>query len=145
MQPAAVNRPNVTLSWMPPGSGPAPTAYAIVASLSPDGPTVATLPVGTLTSVLVQAPDGVYFVRVFAAVAGTAIPSNQVAVLMAPPPPPTAPLGLGATVMGSTITLSWSPPANAAVAPVQTYVIEADSAPGLVNLPSFATGDSGTT
>ena len=142
--PAAISRPYVTLAWTPPVSGPAPTAYTIVASASPDGPPIATLPAGLLTSVLVQAPDGGYFVRVIASVAGTTIPSNQIAVVVAPPPAPTAPLALGATVNGSSITLTWSAPANVAAAPVRTYVVEAGSAPGLVNLANFATGNAAT-
>ena len=144
MQPAIINRPNVTLTWTPPASGPAPTAYTIVASSSPDGPSIASLSVGTQTSVLVQAPDGTYYVRVVVTVGGTTIPSNEIAVVVAPSPAPTAPLGLGATVDGSIVTLAWGPPANGAVAPVLTYVIEAGSALGSSNLANFATGSTVT-
>jgi large repetitive protein len=132
----------VTLAWAPPTSGPAPSAYTVVASLSPEGPLVATLPVGLQTSVVVPAPDGTYYVRVVATVAGTTIPSNQIAVVVGPTPVPSAPLALGATVTGSTFILAWSPPANVSVAPVQTYVIEAGTAIGLTNLANFATGSA---
>ena len=100
-------------------SGPAPTAYTIVASLSPGGLPIESLPVDAQTSVQVQAPDGTYYVRVVATIAGTTVPSNEIAVIVAPAPAPAAPLGLSATVNGSMFTLAWSPPANGAIAPVR--------------------------
>src|SRR5205814_8721656 len=50
--------------------------------------------------------------------------------------------GIGATeVTGSTFTLAWDAPDSGAPA---TYLIEAGSAPGLVNIGKFATGDTTT-
>ena len=52
-----------------------------------------------------------------------------------------APLGLVASVSGSTVTLSWSAPL---LSPVSSYVLEAGSAPGLANLANFSTGTVAT-
>ncbi len=139
-----VNRPNVTLTWLPPNVTQAPTAYTVVAALMPGGPVVATLPVGLQTSVTVPAPDGTYHVRVRATVGGVPLTSNEVVVVVAPGPAPSAPLGLSTVVSGSTFTMTWSPPANAGLAPVQTYIIEAGSAPGTSNLAVFPTGNAVT-
>ncbi len=142
--PAAVTRPDVTLSWIAPATGPAPTDYTLVASLSPDGTAIATQPLGVRTSVQVQAPDGTYYVRVVATVAGTTVPSNEIVVVVGPTPVPTAPLALGVTVTGNTFVMAWTAPANAAVAPVATYVIEAGTTTGATNLANFATGGAAT-
>ncbi len=142
--PAVVTRPDVTLSWSAPATGPAPTGYTVVASLSPDGAPIAAQPLGVRTSVQVPAPDGTYYVRVIAAVAGTTVPSNEIVVVVAPTPVPTAPLGLGATVTGNTFVIAWTAPANAAVAPVGTYVLEAGTAVGATDLANFATGTAAT-
>ncbi len=142
--PAAVTRPDVTLSWSAPATGPVPTGYTVVASLSPDGTAIDTLPLGVRTSVQVQAPDGTYYVRVVATVADTTVPSNEIVVVVAPTPVPTAPLALGGTVTGDTFVMAWNAPANAAVAPVATYVIEAGTATGATDLANFATGSAAT-
>lgn len=50
---------------------------------------------------------------------------------MTPPPAPAAPLGLGATVTGSTVRLAWTPGAGG---PINGFVIEAGSASGQSDL-----------
>lgn len=52
-----------------------------------------------------------------------------------------APGGLSYSVVGSTVTLSWSAPAD----PVVAYVLEAGSSPGASNLVSASTGSTATT
>ena len=51
---------------------------------------------------------------------------------------------LGATVTDHTVVMTWTAPANAAVAPVATYVIEAGTTPGATDLANFATGSAAT-
>ena len=137
-----VNFPEVTLAWTTPQSGPPASSYTVVASATPDGPAIAVLPVGGQLSLVVAAPAGTYYVRVYAAMGGDVVPSNEVRVDVNSGPIPTAPLGLSGTVNGSLVNLTWSPPANAGVAPVQTYVIEAGSQPGATDIANFATGTS---
>ncbi len=137
-----VNFPEVTLAWTAPQSGPPASSYTVVASYSPNGPAIAVLPVGSQLSLLVAAPAGTYYVRVYAAMGGDVVPSNEVRVDVNSGPIPTAPLGLSGTVNGSLVNLTWSPPANAGVAPVQSYVIEAGSQPGATDIANFATGTS---
>ncbi|HQZ39332.1 MAG TPA: fibronectin type III domain-containing protein [Vicinamibacterales bacterium] len=145
LQPAGVAGPFITLSWTPPTSGVPPSAYTIVASAAPGGAPVASLPVGLLVSTTVMAPDGVYYVRVMATVGTGEVPSNEITVVVGFGPTPTEPLNFVATVEASAVTLTWTPPLNAAIAPVQTYVVEAGSEPGLANLAWFATGNAFTT
>ena len=52
-----------------------------------------------------------------------------------------APTNLTATVAGSSVTLSWTAPLNAAVT---SYLLEAGSSPGLSNLVRFPTGSAAT-
>ena len=54
-----------------------------------------------------------------------------------------APGSLTATASGSTVALAWTAPASAE--PIQAYVVEAGSSPGLANLANFSTGNTLTT
>ena len=71
-------------------------------------------------------------------------PSPSPSPSPAPTPPPTgnplaplAPSAFAATVSGSTVTLTWTPPAGGP--PATTYVVEAGSSPGAVDLGQLVT------
>jgi hypothetical protein len=142
LYPAVVTTSNVvTLSWTPSRSGPPPTGYLVQASLTPSGQPIATLPAApTATSLTVTAPAGVYYVTIRKLVAAGPGPvSNESAVVVGAPPAASNPRQLAATVAGSTVTLTWLPPANVAVSR-PTYLVEAGRAPSLSDLGVFPTG-----
>jgi Fibronectin type III domain len=91
----AVAGSTVSLSWIPPVTGGAPSSYVVEAAVTPGGPVVASLPT-TLTSLDVPGVrNGTYFVRVRAVNGdGTSQPSNEIAITVgavgcvSPPPAP---------------------------------------------------------
>ncbi len=104
----------------------------------PGGPPVASLPLGTQTSLTVAAPDGTFYVRIIATVNGSPVSSNEIHVVVAPPSVPSAPQGFSAGVGGSVITFAWQAPSGSAVT---GYVLEAGSGLGLSNLAILPLGD----
>jgi hypothetical protein len=145
LAPPIVNGTTVTLNWSTPLGGNGAAGFTIVASLSPGGPPLVSLPVGAVQTLSVTASSGVYYVRIAGFNAsGTGPFSNEVRVVVGAGQIPGPPENLAAHVTGSRFTLAWRAPDNVAVAPVQTYVIEAGSASGLSNLASFATGSDAT-
>ncbi len=104
----------------------------------PAGRTCATRVGGTSISGTV--PAGSFHARVQATNAcGTSAPSGEVFFTIgASDALPAAPTHLTSSVSGSTLTLSWNAPAG----PVLGYVLEAGSAPGLVNIGAATIGAS---
>lgn len=137
---AIVNRPNVTLSWAAPTLGPPPTGYTVMASPSPGGAAIASLPVGTQTSLTVPAPDGTYYVRVLAAIGGATVASNEVRVDVTPPVTPGLPQNFTALVSGSVITFTWEPPVSDGGAPINGFVMSAGSRPGRTDIARLSPG-----
>lgn len=126
--------PSVTLNWSPPVGGCAPTGFVVRAGAVPGQPTIA-IPVGTNTTLSGTAPPGTYFVSVVAVNAfGQSAPSNEVAVVIVCAAPG-APVGLGSTVNGNNVALTWGPPATGGAA--TGYVLEAGLSSGttIVSLP----------
>ncbi len=127
--------PTVTLTWSPPAGGGCPATHFVLRAGFARGQPVFGIPVGTNTSFSGTAAPGTYFVSVAAAnAAGQGPPSNEVQVVIecAAPGPP---VGLNATVDGSTVTLGWSPPASGGAA--AGYVLEAGSSSGAIDVASF--------
>jgi predicted phage tail protein len=141
---AHVNGSTVALSWAP-GSGGAPQSYWIDAGSSSGLSDLASFATGSsATSIAVPGvPAGTYYVRVRASNSlGSSAPSNEVIVfvsgLAACSAPPDTPIGLHASVTGSTVTLGWSAPAGGPT----SYVVEAGSQSGGADL---VVTDSGST
>jgi hypothetical protein len=145
LAPPIVSGDSVTLNWSLPVGGQPATSFTIVASLSPGGPPVASLPVGAVQGLTVPAPAGVYYVRVVGVNAAGAGPmSNEVVVVVGDGSLPAAPQNLTAAVTGNLFRIAWRAAINVATAPIQSYVIEAGSGPGLSDLANFATGSPET-
>ena len=145
---SSVTGTTVTLTWITPGSGDAPTSYVIEAGSSSGASNLANFDTGSAaTSLTVTAvPPGAYFVRLRARnAAGFSSVSNEIVVTVGSGPcvsAPGTPAGLTASASGSTMTLTWNAPSGAC-APT-TYIIEAGSSSGASNLANFSTGNTAT-
>lgn len=120
----------VRLDWSAPTTGGVPTSFTVIARSSEGGPVITTLPVGNQHGVTVNAPNGSYFVTVRASNQSGAGPESagitvQVPIVITPPGMPT---NLAATVTGSAVGFTWTPPATGGQ--VTGYVIVASYTPG---------------
>jgi subtilisin family serine protease len=140
----------VVLSWNRSASGSPPASYILEAGSAAGASNVIVYALGSAATSY-TAPGvgpGTYFVRVRAVNAfGTSAPSNEIAFTIgngsAPIPAggiPGPPIGLAASTSGSSLTLSWNPPAFGGAAAF--YIVEAGSAVGLKDLANFSTGNA---
>jgi uncharacterized protein YkwD len=85
LNPPQVSGATVTLSWSP-GNGGAPTGYTLMASTTPGGAPIATVPVAGTSVSFTDVPNGTYHVRVTASnTQGTSAPSAEVTLTVGPP------------------------------------------------------------
>jgi hypothetical protein len=98
----------VRVRWTPPAIGPAPTAYVLEGGVA-RGDVLAVLPTGSASPVLdLDVPNGAYYARVHALVAGErSAASNEVPLLVNVPVPPSAPVAFTGAVHGTTLDLAW--------------------------------------
>jgi hypothetical protein len=109
----------VTVRFTAPLFGPAPTGFVLKGGILP-GQVLAELPTGHTAPIFTfTAPIGSFFIRMHTLTAsGESGPSNEVALHVGVPVPPSAPQGLLGLVDGSTVALTWKntfgggPPAN---------------------------------
>lgn len=150
-QPAAptlqvqVSGQTVNASW---NAVAGATSYRAEVGFAPNA-MVGGYELGPLTTFSIDAPQGVYFLQVRARNAqGLGAPSNVVAVTVtssqAPPAPPT---NLSASVSGSTVTFTATPPSGATglllgagVAPGQSLAVFPVSMSGQVAVPNVPAG-----
>lgn len=137
-----------SLAWGASGSGGAATSYLIEAGSAPGLNDLASFSTGTpSTSLSVgNVPAGTYYVRVRGQnAAGTGAPSNEATLVIGGSglctSPASAPAGLTAVTVGSTVTLSWSPSAGSPT----SYVIQAGSSSGASDLAVIDTQSAATT
>lgn len=98
----------VTFRWDPPAIGPAATGFVLEAGLTPST-VLASLPLGAVPSFTIASPSASYFVRIHTlAGADRSAASNEIAVHVGVPVPPSAPANLLATVAGDSLTLAWT-------------------------------------
>ncbi|MGQ0736270.1 MAG: fibronectin type III domain-containing protein [Acidobacteriota bacterium] len=143
---AVVSGANVTLNWNAPTTGGPVVSYVLEAGLSPGAANLALFNTGSLATSFVASavPAGTYFIRVRASnSAGVSGASNEVQAVVGAVPtpcvtPPLPPVGVSATVNGSTVTLTWTAPSG----PVTTYIVGAGSGSGASDIVSFVTGNA---
>lgn len=140
---ASIIGSTVTLAWEPPAVSTGGLGYVIEAGTSAGATNIAATSVGGARTWSVGGvPTGIYFVRVRArGEAGTGPASNEVRVVVGPPPP-SAPTLTGSVGANGTVTLTWSVPSAGAA--VVGYQLQAGSVPGagnvaVVNVPSTQT------
>jgi uncharacterized protein (DUF1800 family) len=98
----------VTLRWVPPAIGPAPTGYVLEGGVNP-GDVLASMPSGSVSPTMTfTAPPGQFYVRIHS-VAGAARSraSSEIRIHVEVPSGPTAPANLQGVVKGSQLGLSW--------------------------------------
>ncbi len=141
---SVVSRSAFSVIWQAPtGSAQPVTGYVVEAGLTP-GATFGALPVGNVLSFSGVAPSGLYYVRVRAVTAaGQSAPSDEIVVATGQAAPPLAPLGLLATVQGTTVAFQWRE--NPLGTEITQYQLHAGSGPGLSDLGMLPLGAGTTT
>ena len=140
----------VAMAWTAPAGGLAPTGYIVEAGSAQGLCDLATISTGTaLTAFTANGVGaGTYYLRVRAMNAEwVSAPSDEVSIQVGGGSPggpgaPGAPQGLAAGASGSSVTMSWTAPAIGGYP--SSYLIEAGSATGLVDLARIATGNPTT-
>lgn len=93
--------------WTPPAVGPAPTGFIFEGGVAP-GQVLASLPLGPVPILILDVPDGAFYVRVKAlSGANVSAASNEVPLIVNVPAAPSAPANLTGLVNGSTLALTW--------------------------------------
>jgi hypothetical protein len=143
----AASGSTVTLSWLAPATGGAPTAYIVEAGSSPGLVNLANFSTGSTSTIFTATGvgAGTYYVRVKAInAAGTSAASNEALLVVGGGPctgAPGAPTGFILTGnSGGTVSFIW----GASSGSPTTYIIEAGSTPGATNLANSDLGGTAT-
>jgi hypothetical protein len=144
----------VQLSWRA-GAGAAPTSYLLFVGSAPGRQDLMTVPLGAATSLSATASDGLYALHLVATNGcGTSAWGADTVLIVGSAPGgastggaataqiPGAPSGLTQQVAGSTVILTWTPPATGGAA--TRYVLEAMTAAGPVAVDLGATSTTFT-
>jgi subtilisin family serine protease len=127
---ATVSGNFLSMTWGAPVSGGAPTGYTLRARLTPTGAPIVNFPLGNTLAFGLNAPNGVYYLSVFATNAAGPGPESSVVPVTIPslPPPPGAPTNLQANVVGNNVTFTFTPPASGGA--VANFLLVAGQTPG---------------
>jgi glucose/arabinose dehydrogenase len=127
----------VTLTWVQPASGPAPTGYRLEAGSAPGAANLATVATGPTPSLTVPGvADGTYYVRVRSERNGViGSPSADVQVVVVGCPLLSSPSAPTPAVSGGIVTLTWD-----GVASATGYIMEAASTPGGSTIAALVVG-----
>lgn len=99
----------VTLRWLVPSTGPAPTGYVLEGGVTP-GQVLASIPTGTTAPTFtIAAPSGSFYLRVHSTNGAFKSPaSNEILVHVNVAVAPSAPASLLGMVNGSSLALAWT-------------------------------------
>lgn len=139
---AFVTGPRLVMTWNSDEDLVPPTDYVVEAGSAPGLSDIARLPVAGRHFTYDPVPPGVYFLRVRARNSAGLSPvfDEQMLVVGDGPAPPRRPRIVASRVAGSTVSLTWQPPAGGA----DRYVLEAGTAFGLSDIGTFDVGASTT-
>lgn len=129
----------IAMHWRPSPIGGEPTSYVVEAGTTPGSANIGTLPTSGPLFSFAGVPPGRYYLRVRARNgSGTSPASPEIAVVFGNVSCGTVPLPVtaGATVSGSTVTITWPD----AVGANGTYALAAGTGPGLSNIATLGMG-----
>ena len=128
----------VTVQWTAPSSGPTPTGYRVEAGLA-SGAADISMDVGITDRLTINiGVIGRVFVRV-KSLRNTEVSAASNEAMVQIGTPIGSPQSFAATRSGNTVTLTWAPPLTGTAA---TYVLQAGTTPGGVNLGNFPLGNT---
>lgn len=106
----ALSGNRVTLAWVRPASGPAPTGILIEGGDTPGSVIGVLAPLPATSAATVTLPSGSFYLRARATTsAGLSGPSNEILVHVNVPLVPSAPTALLGVVNGNAVHLAWTP------------------------------------
>jgi hypothetical protein len=111
---AQVSQDNsVRFDWTPPAGSVVPDGYVLEGGATP-GASNGSVPLnGSVTSLSLTLPSGIYYVRVRAVLGGVnSLPSNEVTVRVGVPQPPDPPIDLRGVANGQNLRLQWRLPST---------------------------------
>ena len=127
----------VSGAWDP---SPGATLYTLQVGSAPGAANLLNIPVGNVTSFGGSVPHGVYYWRLVASNSAGNSPLSAEAQFSVGCEPPGAPHTFTHSVSGQIVTLMWMPPSTGG--PIQGYIVEAGSGPGLANLYNGPSGSA---
>ena len=127
------------LAWSAPATG-TPTSYWVRVGTTPGASNVFDGSVGLALSVSGSAPNGTYYVAVYAKnAAGFSVPASaSLSMNVTAAVVPGAPLALMGSATGNIVNVGWSPPASGGT--VTNYLAQVGTAPGAANVFSGSVG-----